>query len=208
MKDNTKESIIHGIFPIPIYKSYLDRKLTNKELLFIEKTKLDTNKNEGNITSNDNYILENKIFNELKKELLIYVYDYFNKVISTKNNITPYITQSWINYTEENQFHHRHYHQNSIISGVYYINADEQNDKITFFKTGTDFFKFRIKEFNAFNAEAWFFPVKNNEIILFPSNTIHMVDVKKGNNLRISLAFNVFIKGKLGLKEKLTELIL
>tara|TARA_R100000388_G_C7179380_1_gene127870 strand:- start:99 stop:200 length:102 start_codon:yes stop_codon:yes gene_type:complete len=32
--------------------------------------------------------------------------------------------------------------------------------------------------------------------------------MKNTNNLRISLAFNVFVKGKLGTNETLTELIL
>jgi hypothetical protein len=35
------EATINGIFPTPIYISKLDRELTNKELSFIDKTKLD-----------------------------------------------------------------------------------------------------------------------------------------------------------------------
>ena len=52
------ESTINGIFPTPIYMSKLGRELTKKELTFIDKIKLDVYKNEGNITSNDNYILK------------------------------------------------------------------------------------------------------------------------------------------------------
>ena len=39
-----------------------------------------------------------------------WVINYFNKVICSSNSIIPYITQSWINYTETNQFHHSHAH--------------------------------------------------------------------------------------------------
>jgi hypothetical protein len=35
-----------------------------------------------------------------------------------------------------------------------------------------------------------------------------MVETKEGTNTRISLAFNVFIKGKVGDNKKLAELIL
>jgi hypothetical protein len=35
-----------------------------------------------------------------------------------------------------------------------------------------------------------------------------MVETKEGTNTRISLAFNVFIKGKVGNNKGLTELIL
>jgi hypothetical protein len=37
-------------------------------------------------------------------------------------SVTPYITQSWLNYTETNQYHHKHEHPNSLVSGVFYVN--------------------------------------------------------------------------------------
>ena len=54
------ESNISGIFPTPIYMSKLDRKLTPLELKFIDKNKKTFTKNDGNITSNNNYILNEK----------------------------------------------------------------------------------------------------------------------------------------------------
>ena len=45
-------------------------------------------------------------------------------------------------------------------------------------------------------------------LFLFPSFLHHGVDKKKGTNTRISLSFNVFMKGKIGVKEQLTELVL
>jgi hypothetical protein len=50
------EAIINSIFPTPIYISKIDRILTHLELNFINKHKKDFYKNEGNITSNNNYI--------------------------------------------------------------------------------------------------------------------------------------------------------
>jgi uncharacterized protein (TIGR02466 family) len=202
------EATINGIFPTPIYISKLDRELSKKELLFIDKTKLDIYRNEGNTTSNDNYILNDKVFKYLKEELDLKVQDYFNKVISPSNNITPYITQSWLNYTETNQYHHKHQHPNSLVSGVFYINCDEEHDKIKFFKEKYEIIKPEIKDWNLWNSETWWFPVKTGDIILFPSSLIHMVETKKGDNTRISLAFNVFIKGTVGSNKNLTELIL
>ena len=203
------KSSINGIFPTPIYTSKLNRELTKKELSFIDKTKSDCNKNEGNITSNDSYILNNKIFKDLKKELDLRVKDYFDKIICPDNNIKPYITQSWLNYTETNQYHHKHAHPNSLISGVFYINCDEKFDKIKFFKRNNyETIKIEIKKWNLWNSENWWFPIKTGDIIMFPSSLTHMVETKQGSNTRISLAFNVFIKGKVGDNKKLTELYL
>jgi uncharacterized protein (TIGR02466 family) len=202
------ESNINGLFPTPIYTSKLNRELTSKELSFIDKNKLDVYKNEGNTTSNDNYILNNKAFKDLKTDLDLRVKDYFDKIICPANNITPYITQSWLNYTETNQYHHKHTHPNSLVSGVFYINCHEEHDKIKFFNESYKIIKFEIKEWNIWNSESWWFSVKTGDIILFPSSLTHMVETKQGTNTRISLAFNVFIKGTVGKNKELTELVL
>ena len=199
------DSTVHGLFPTPIYISKLKRKFTTKENKFIQKTKRDIYKNEGNTTSNDTYILNNKIFNKLKKELEDFVKDYFNKVLSAKN-VSPYITQSWLNYTEKNQYHHKHRHTNSMVSGVFYMDADKEYDKIKFFKDNYSTIQTEVKDYNVWNAETWWFPVETNQLFLFPSSLEHMVETKKGSNTRTSLAFNVFVKGSLGGTKTLTEL--
>ena len=202
------ESNISGIFPTPIYISKLVRELTPLELKFVDKNKKDFYKNDGNITSNNNYILNEKPFANIKKELDLRIQDYFNKVISPANNITPYITQSWLNYTETNQYHHKHAHPNSLVSGVFYINCLEEHDKIKFFNDNYQTIKLEIKNWNMWNSESWWFSVKTGDVILFPSSLTHMVETKQGDNTRISLAFNVFIKGTVGNKTSLTELTL
>lgn len=202
------KSTINSIFPTPIYMAKLDRDLSLLELNFVDKIKKDYFKNEGNITSNNNYILNEKPFASLKKELDLRVQDYFDKVISPANNITPYITQSWLNYTETNQYHHKHAHPNSLISGVFYITCHKELDKIKFFKEGYQIIRPEIKDWNLWNSETWWFSVKTGDIILFPSSLTHMVETKEGTNTRISLAFNVFIKGTIGKNKDLTELIL
>jgi uncharacterized protein (TIGR02466 family) len=202
------ESTINGIFPTPVYISKLDRVLTPLELKFVDKNKKYSYKNDGNITSNNNYILNEKPFTNIKKELDKRVQDYFDKVLSITEAVTPFITQSWLNYTETNQYHHKHAHPNSIVSGVFYINCHEELDKIKFFNDNYKTIKPEIKDWNLYNSETWWFTVKTGDIILFPSSLIHMVETKEGNNTRISLAFNVFIKGTVGINKELTELIL
>ena len=197
---------INSIFPTPVYISKIDRKLTSLELKFVEKCKKNVFKNQGNVTSKNTYILNEKPFVNLKKELNLKIQDYFDKVISPANKVTPYITQSWLNYTETNQFHHKHEHPNSLVSGVFYINCHEEFDKIKFFNDSYKPIFLEVKNYNPFNSESWWFTVKTGDIVLFPSSLTHMVDTKEGDNTRISLAFNVFIKGIIGKKERLTEL--
>ena len=204
-----KESIIHSIFPTPIYFSHLEREFTSSELKFVDEIKKNGSQiNYGNITSINNYILNEKPFFNIKKELNLRIKEYFDKIICSSNGITPYITQSWLNYTDKDQYHHKHFHPNSLVSGVLYINSDEKFDKIKFFKSEYDRIVLEVKEFNLFNSTSWFFSVKTGDIILFPSSLTHMVETKEGDNTRVSLAFNVFIKGKIGSNISLNEITL
>tara|TARA_Y100000114_G_scaffold78017_1_gene71782 strand:- start:192 stop:815 length:624 start_codon:yes stop_codon:yes gene_type:complete len=202
---------IHSLFPTPVYFVKMDKKFTKKEINFVEQQKNYTHNNLGNITTDDNYILNRKEFKNIKKFLDKHCQNYLDTIICPKNNIQLYITQSWLNYTTANQFHHRHEHPNSVISGVLYFDSDIKNDKILFshpihYKQISP--KINNKKFNLWNSQTWFFPVETGDLIMFPSSTTHQVEVKKGNNTRISLAFNTFYKGSVGSNSDLTELIL
>tara|TARA_Y100001938_G_C8089604_1_gene434234 strand:- start:734 stop:1363 length:630 start_codon:yes stop_codon:yes gene_type:complete len=198
---------IQSLFSTPIYMTNMDRPFTKQELQFVNEQKKNCVKNTGNINTKDNYILNRKEFSNIKKFLNRCCKDYLNKVICPKDNIQLYITQSWLNFTETNQFHHQHNHQNSVISGVLYLNCDKKNDKIFFLNPKTyEQIKPKINNFNIWNSETWWFPLETTQLIMFPSSITHQVDTKKGNNTRVSLAFNTFYKGTLGSNASLTEL--
>ena len=205
-----KEPVINNIFPIPVYMTEMDRGFTKQELNFVKEQKKHCDKNAGNIKTKDSYILNRKEFKNIKKFLNKHCKNYLNTVICPKNNVELYITQSWLNYTDANQYHHKHSHPNSVISGVLYFDSDIEKDKILFSKSDSPQIKPTIDntKFNLWNSETWFFPVETGRLIMFPSSTIHQVEIKKGNNTRVSLAFNTFYKGTFGSNSELTELIL
>ena len=200
--------LIHQLFPEPVYVSTLERVLTQEELKTVNKYKKKTYPNMSNTTSNDNYVLENKTLKNLKKDLQTTVMDYFDKIVCT-TNVTPYITQSWINYTESDQFHHRHSHPNSLVSGILYISADKKVDSVLFYEPNPDgTIKLNVAKYNPFNSSSCTFPVETGNILLFKSTLNHGVNKKRGTNTRISLSFNVFFKGKIGISRELTELVI
>ena len=84
-------------------------------------------------------------------------------------------------------------------------------DKILFFDKTQREIVITPKEFNLWNSDSWYFSVEPENILIFPSNLEHMVETVEdldSRNVRISLAFNTFIKGKLGNYGTSTELIL
>ena len=194
--------INHSLFPTAV-TFFQYEGITEKETKFLVEQK--TRSNTGNTTSIDNNILKNKEMKKLKQFIEKCLKEYFQNIYMPKNNVEPYITQSWCNYTKEGQYHHKHAHPNSFISGVFYVQADKTKDKIYFYKDGYQQIKIPAKEYNPFNSDSWWFQTRTNDLILFPSNLTHMVEKVVGKE-RISLSFNTFLKGCIGKDRDLTEL--
>ena len=197
---------VHQLFPEPVYFSKLKRPLTKKELKTVNEYKKKIRKNVGNNQTNNKYVLEHETLKDLKEDLTKMVMDYFGKIVCTDNSITPYITQSWLNFTDTDEYHHHHSHPNSYVSGVLYIDAIKNVDKIKFYKWKHEAYELEIAQYNIFNSASWWYHVEKGDVVLFPSFLMHGVDNKKGTSTRISLAFNVFFRGKIGNAEKSTGL--
>jgi uncharacterized protein (TIGR02466 family) len=195
---------IHNLFPIPVAFFKFGRDLTEAELEFIKGQ--EHYANEGNTTSKDRKILKNKELTELRDFIEDSMLEYFKTVYAPKNEVSLYLTQSWANYTEVGQYHHKHTHPNSLVSGVFYPQADKSVDKIYFYKDGYENINIPPAEYNPYNSQSWWFEVGAGDLIFFPSSLTHMVQTKEGDNTRISIAFNTFLKGYIGSDESLTGL--
>ena len=202
-----KDTIIQGIFSEPVYKSSINRPILKIEKIFLKKCSKDKFKNEGNYASLDTYILNQEPFKKLKKELQKHIDEYVEKIYTPEKKTKLYITQSWLNYTNETEYHHAHQHPNSIVSGVFYFDADIKFDSIQFHRLDSKrTIQIVPREYHHFNSDSWVFEVETGDLVLFPSYLKHNVKNKKGKNTRISLAFNTFVKGTIGSFRKLTEL--
>ena len=200
--------LVQPLFPYPLYVTDIKRDITKEELDFFKKQEENVfYQNEGgNRGSVNSYLLHEENLKILHDNIFEKVKHFFDNVIATSDDVKPYITQSWLNWNDTNQFHHRHFHYNSLYSGVYYINTIE-NDSITFSKEneGTICFA-NFKTNHLFNSSEWTVPVHQGMLIIFPSQLNHQVKMNNQNKTRISLAFNVFIKGTVGNKNQYSEL--
>ena len=92
--------------------------------------------------------------------------------------------------------HHSHNHPNSIISGVFYI--DVEDDRIEFERPQSNQFVLPPKDYNMYNSGSWWLGVEEKSLLLFPSTLVHSVPQIHHSKTRISLAFNTFIRGYIG----------
>lgn len=194
---------IQNLFPTAVGMFDLNRKFTNKELAFVKKQ--ETVPNEGNSTSRNNYILRNSVMTPLREWMEDCIAEYFKATVNPKDDVHLRITQSWLNYSETGQFHHKHAHPNSLVSGVFYISTNP-DDRIYFYQSGWKQFKFAPVDWNIYNSDSWWFEAITGQLILFPSSLEHNVPTVQGENVRISLSFNTFPVGTIGEEVRLTGL--
>lgn len=196
---------LEPIFPVGIGTYKDDKGPTLNEIDFIKS--LEKIKNQYNSTSTENYLLELVEMKRIGEICLQAARDFFEKTFSPNTKECQlYITQSWANFTSKNEKHHRHYHPNSIVSGVYYINAKSQRDRIAFSRPSIDSRIEIIPErINQYNIPGITIPVETSDIVCFPSQLEHMVPDITDNYTRISVSFNTFVKGKIGSKQGLTS---
>lgn len=194
------------LFPIAIGRDKLPKELSKAQYSFLVNQLV--RENTGNVNSVNAYVLECEELKELRNDLLDIIRKYFKAVYSPAGNVDVHITQSWVNFTKPGEFHHVHSHNNSFLSGVFYIRSDAETDKIVFHKQENSGLSIDLPatEWNSYNSKTWWYPVGTGDIILFPSNLVHEVPKTTSDSDRISLAFNVFLKGCIGDYNKLTEL--
>ncbi len=202
-----KEPIVTPIFPTTLYIAEMERDFSKKEKEYIFEKDKELIINTGNKNSKERNVLDIENLIDLKLLLEDHIKNYTFEVLKAKKTFEPFITQSWINYTDPQAFHHEHSHPNSLLSGVVYIETNK-NDCIDFHNLGHNQLDLPIEEYNVFNSSSWRIPVKNGTIILFPSSTRHSVPIVTGDKTRVSLSFNTFVKGTIGDKERLTEVII
>jgi uncharacterized protein (TIGR02466 family) len=203
---NMNKFLVQGIFPTPIITSETNYKFSQAELDFIQEFKQKTYQNISNITSQENYILQCPEMKTIAEFIQEGIDCYVQNIIDPAESLDFYVTQSWLNFTEPNQYHHEHDHPNSLISGVMYINADPEQDKLHFTNNKYERISITPRNYNHFNTVGWVIPVDTGKVVLFDSRLKHAVESTTSTDTRISLAFNVFARGLFGNEKSLTAL--
>ena len=196
--------ITHGLFPTPVCCFDLGRDLSFREKKLLLNQ--DQNPNASNTTSVDRNLLENTKLSSLRKFVETSLDEYIKEICSPAQDIKLRITQSWASYTKPGQHHHKHFHPNSLISGVFYVKTNKDSDRIYFYRDGYQQIKLPVDQWNLFNSDSWWLTAETVQLLLFPSFLTHMVETVEGDDTRVSLSFNTFPVGYIGDDESLTGL--
>lgn len=123
------------------------------------------------------------------------------------------LTKIWVNKSSRMEFHHKHSHSNSILSGILYLNTFEGYGKTVFYYPDPwwEFQNSRLMQFtktslnNNIELINEVIP-EEGKLIIFPSHILHSTKPSMMNKERYTIAFNSFLKGSLGLSETANEL--
>ena len=193
------KSFIDPLFSKPIYGKTLNidiKKIVSmlKEYDFLTAgLKTDTN---ASSQSSSLYILDEERFKFLKDELMEEFYLFANEIMHYSNKFE--ITTSWITKTMKNESAGFHNHNNCMLSGILYLQTDENTGNIVFQDSATKRYKLELDEYNIFNSEMWKYTPHDGLLLLFPSEMHHKIEENKSDIERYSLAFNLVPTGLIG----------
>ena len=109
------------------------------------------------------------------------------------------ITDMWANVLKDTELHPMHTHSNNFLSGTYYLQSD-QKASIVFHdpRPAADVLVPRKKQTTLNNSSLLSYASKQNRAVIFPSWLPHWVQQNKSKTNRISIAWNIQVKGQVG----------
>jgi uncharacterized protein (TIGR02466 family) len=185
--------VVHDVFPIPVLEDNIavPYKILN-HIKSVEYFRHETG-----------YISHNKILDDLqmsviKKIITQRVEKYFYDYCQFSEEAKPILISSWANLHKKGDYGQSHYHENSIISFVWYPLVDNESGtfviypKINLFG---DILSFPKNQNNKYNSSNLGFYPKNGDLYIFPSHMVHSVQELRHEFDRYSLSGNYMITG-------------
>ena len=195
------EYIIEPMFSIPVYKILLNGLSDEMNLELFLREELENNPNEE---KNDNEVEQTYPDLHLKKEMQPLCDNIFKAVECILNDVlfiaSGYqvdITAMWANKQKPNQQFHHHRHHNNILSGVFYANEGDSFPPITFYNpVDPQLCPTHIGKYNQFNSISYSQSTIKNMLLIFPAYLDHSVAINESDKERISVSFNVILRGQ------------
>ena len=199
------------LFSTPLFISQLEQP-DSQVTAVVKQTDMRRVRANNGSSSVNTRILDIPDMQYLKASILREISAYAFEALGLKRKYQFQITNSWVMKHEKGDFAHAHAHENSLISGVYYVETFDNSGPIWFSKSYKDlnlfpaFFGWEFERRDILNADRWPVQPKSGMLVLFPSHLEHSVDPNQNDADRYCIAFNVFVKGTFGSEESFSTL--
>jgi uncharacterized protein (TIGR02466 family) len=102
-----------------------------------------------------------------------------------------YLTDSWFNINRKYSYHGMHNHIPDVWSGIYYVQAEEEDANICFYDLNKNSNWPWQSVASKWTGQMRKFPPQTGRLYLFPSYIMHEVEQHSNDNERISISFNI-----------------
>ena len=210
---------IFNFFPLSIYKSSIS--LTDSE----KKTMIDDiyemEKNSKNIkyktktnswtgdTQGFEFLHNNLNFDKLFKEIYKDIIEYLDNLDIDHSKLNIFFQRSWATISRNGEKIASHVHSQSHVSFAYYLKKNDKDSKLIFFdenKSNEIIPKLFdspsvqsegiVKKRGMLNAPIIMFPTKENDLVIFPSKTLHGTEKSINDGERISISADIVLLAK------------
>ena len=197
---------VNALFAEPYFRMNIADAISLEQVAFIKGLKMVAN--QTNLISDDLYIFEHPKLKSIKAAVQQALDIFAREVMGIRQSL--YVTQSWSLINPPNVGMHGHSHSNSVISGsLYYDDLAEASGGMIFDRhNGYQQLMFYPEpgKANIYNTTKNKVTPKKGDVILFSSSLLHFVEPNLSKEPRHSIAFNTFVKGKLGDYRDVSEL--
>jgi uncharacterized protein (TIGR02466 family) len=203
--------VSHEVIPLfvePFFRASIAGSISPEQIEFIQGLKMVNNTE--NLISENLYIFEEPQLKSIKDAVQEALDIYAREVLCIPQRL--YVTQSWSLTNNPHVGMHGHSHSNSILSGsLYYCELPTPPGSMAFTRH-VSYQQIDLppetQKRNIYNSPINRITPKQNDLLLFSSRLTHMVEANTTDRPRHAIAFNTFVKGKLGNYRDVSELAL
>ncbi len=204
--DNKYE--VQPMFIEPLFRTNLASAISEEQIEYLKNIKMVGN--QVNLISEDLYIFEDPKLESIKKAVQATLDVYASSIMGIKQKL--HVTQSWVLRNDPGKGMHGHSHSNSIVYGSFYFaDLPKPSAKMIFHRhSGYQQLEFTYdpEKQNLYNTKINVVEPESQELVLFSSRLQHYVEENTSSLPRFSIAFNSFVRGKIGDFRDVSELIL
>ena len=201
-----KDYEVQALFAEPCFRADIGHAISDEQIEYIKNLKMV--KNRSNLISENLYIFDDPVLKSIQEAVQEALDLYATKVMGIGQKL--YVTQSWSLINHPDIGMHGHSHSNSLVSGsLYYCDLPSPVSKMIFDKHNTYQQLALMPESdkkNIYNIPLNIITPQKNDVVLFSSGLQHFVETNSSSQPRYSIAFNSFVKGKLGDYRDVSEL--
>ena len=196
---------IYSLFSIPFFETTLEFSEEVVEYIHsLEHKRTDLNNADISVSKN---VLDHPLFSDYSSKIDSYINE-FVFGISKFDQTKLYLERvaSWSNIHHPEDWAQEHIHNNSFVSGVWYLETPENCGDLDLKSPHSGFglpIDYSRSESNEFNSHSWSFSPIKGKVYIFPSTLKHSVFKNESKDPRSSIAFNYYARGVLTTEDKL-----